>query len=101
MKNSKVHNLHIEEAEEKTPISYILFNLTHMGQALFPAKIECMIQGKPIIYEVDFGAPFSLMSLKVFDVVKQHFPPLEPSNVRLNFYIDHSIEVIGVTQINV
>ena len=60
-----------------------------------------MIQCRPFTFEVDSGAPFSLMPLKVFDAVKQYFPSLEPSNVKSDSYTDHSIEVIGMIQVNV
>ena len=72
-----------------------------MGGALPPAKIEYMIQSKPFIFELDSGATFSLMPLKMFDAVKQYFLLLEPSNVRLNSYTDYLIEVIDMTQVNV
>ena len=70
VKNSKVHNLDIEKTEEKVPILYTSFSITQMEQALPPAKLECMIQRKPFIFEVDSGTPFSLMSVKMFDAVK-------------------------------
>ena len=39
------------------------------------------------------------MILKVPDVVKQHFPSLQPSNVTLNYYTEHSVGVIFMIQV--
>lgn len=60
-----VHNVQVEEEDNEVPPVYTLFNVSDAEETLPPAKVKCLLQGKPFIFEVDSRAPFSLMLLIV------------------------------------
>lgn len=53
------------------------------------------------VFVVDSDVTFSLTPLKIFSGVKMYFPPFELTFIKLNSFIEHSIEVINMAQIEV
>lgn len=72
-----------------------------MREALPPTKVECLIQDKPSIFEMDSDAPFSLISLNVFYDLKSVFLLLESASIKFHSYMEHPIKVIGLAQFHV
>lgn len=60
-----------------------------------------MIQGKPFTFEVNSGAPFSVMPWKVFGGMRKNFLPFKPTSIKLNSFTEHPIEVMDITQVQV
>ena len=60
LKNSRTHNLKIEESEEKAPESYTLLNTMQMGQGLLTVKIKSKFK----VNHINSSTPFFLMPIK-------------------------------------
>ena len=95
-----MHSLQAPEDEDNTE-KYTLYNVIAVGKALPPAKALCKIEGKPVIFEIDSGAPYTLMPMNSFNKIKRYLPPLEPTSIQLQSYTEHAIPVMGITQVNV
>lgn len=57
------------------------------------------IQGKPLVFQVDSSAPFSFIPMNVFSGIKEYFPSLEPTDIKLNSYTESLIEVMDMAQV--
>lgn len=99
MKN-KVHKLKTFEEEPESE-EYTFYNIRGIGKAFPSAKVLCRIQEKPVVFEVDSGAPFTIMPINSFNRIKNYLPPLERTGVKLQSYTAHPIDILGVTQVDV
>lgn len=72
-----------------------------MEETLPLARVEVIIQGKPLVFEVDLGALFFFIPMNEFSGIKEYFPPLEPNDIKLNSFTEHLIEVMDMAQVHV
>lgn len=98
----KVNNLTEFESTEATRCQqYTIFHLKNFEESFPPMKIICKVQGQPMNFEVDSGAPFSLIPAAMFEKIKRFCPPLEQTDIKLLSYTNHSIEILGVAMVDV
>ncbi|KAG8184958.1 hypothetical protein JTE90_011089 [Oedothorax gibbosus] len=108
-KGSRKENIHesrpgkvnqvIEPQTEEDYQQYELFNLRcEIDEAPPAAKVTCSVEGQDMTFELDSGAPFSLIPLSVY---KQNatMPALQKANVRLQSYTKHSIQIEGAVEV--
>lgn len=89
-----------ERPPEADHEQYDLFNLNCIiGEAPPAVKIACRIEGQKMVFELDSGAPFSLIPLSVYEQHKASLPPLQKSIVKLQSYTKHSIQIEGVVKV--
>ena len=71
-----------------------LFNI-HMpetGEALTSTKVECFMENRSIIFEIDTGALYALIPLRTSNSMKKYLPCLESTDVKLIFHTYYPID---------
>lgn len=94
----KVNQVIEPQTEEKYQ-QYDLFNLRcEIGEAPPAAKVTCRVEGQDMTFELDSGAPFSLIPLSVYKQ-QASMPALQKATVRLQSYTKHSIQIEGAVEV--
>ncbi len=76
--------------------------LTLQYQSTKPYTVEVELNGIPVAMELDIGAAVSIINESTFSDLQKSAPPsLQPSASKLRTYTGQSIEVLGVTQLQV
>ena len=97
--SARVHN--VDTKGKKDSGSFLVSSVTGIGDAIPPARIKCLVQGKPVNFEIDSGAPFSLIPWSTYEKLRKFCPPLEKTRINLHSYTNHPIEIKGVTNVKV
>lgn len=75
--------------------------LSNVKEGYSPLEIACKVQGQPVTFEVDSGAPVFLMPVKMFEKIRRYCPPLEQTGIKLQPYTNRSISILRVTNMDV
>lgn len=88
----------VTESEEDYR-QYELFNLRcEVGEAPPAAKVICNVEGQDLNFELDSGAPFSLIPLSVYEQ-NPSMPALQEAHVKLQSYTKHAIQIAGAVKV--
>lgn len=49
-------------------------------------KVVCKFDDMPIVFEVDFSAPITILPANSFKVIKNYLPPVQQTDIKLQSY---------------